>query len=145
MLTRLSILGILAGMALAVSACGDDGAIPGADCEEGTIETDSGLRYEEVECGEGDQAGRGSVVTVEYAVAVEGDDPFDSGTLPPFQLGTGAVVAGFDEGVSGMREGGQRRLVVPPDLHYGPEGRPPEIPPDTNLVFDVELLEVQSD
>ncbi len=134
-----------AAVVLVVAGCGDDGTdLAGADCEDGVIESESGLRYEELECGSGDTAGRGDVVTVEYAVTVEGqDEPFDSGTLPPFELGSGGVVQGFDEGVSGMRVGGKRRLIVPPELGYGPQGSPPEIPPDTNLIFDVELLEIQ--
>lgn len=136
---------VAAAVALVVAGCGDDGAdIAGGGCEDGVIESESGLRYEELECGSGDIAGRGDVVTVEYAVTVEGqDEPFASGTLPPFELGTGGVVQGFDEGVAGMRVGGKRRLIVPPELGYGPQGRPPEIPPDTNLIFEVELLEVQ--
>lgn len=136
---------VLAFSLSALIACGDETSTSDADCEDGVIETDSGLQYEEVSCGTGDAAGRGDVVTVEYAVALEGGEPFDSGTLRPFELGTGAVVPGFDEGVIGMRVGGERELEVPPELGYGPEGRPPQIPPDSTLVFEVELLEVQAD
>ena len=127
-----------------VAACGDEGIDAAGECDDGVIETDSGLRYEELECGDGDSAGRGDTVIVNYAVSLEGEEePFASGPLPPFEVGTGGVVQGFDEGMIGMREGGKRRLIVPPELGYGAQGRPPDIPPDTNLVFEVELLEIQ--
>lgn len=130
---------------LALGACGDGSGAGGGDCEDGVVETDSGLRYEDLECGSGDPAGRGDAVTVNYSVAIEGDEPFDSGSLPPFELGAGGVVPGFEEGVNGMRVGGKRRLIVPPDLGYGAEGRPPTIPPNSTLVFEVELVELQSE
>ena len=131
---------------LLVAACGEDGTgASGEGCEDGVVESESGLKYEDLECGEGDPVARGDVITVEYSIAVEGDEPFDSGTLPPFQVGSGGVVPGFDEGVTGMRVGGKRRLTVPPDLGYGPEGRPPTIPPNATLIFEVELLELQAE
>ena len=145
---RRSRLLLLLALALTLVGCADDDSTTAgsdAECEEGVVETDSGLEYENLECGSGEAAGRGDVVTVEYAVALEGDDPFDSGTLPPFELGTGSVVPGFDEGVVGMRVGGARELVVSPELGYGAEGRPPQIPPDSTLVFEVKLLELRAD
>ena len=63
----------------------------------------------------------------------------------PFQfaLGGGQVIAGWDEGIQGMKVGGVRELTIPPDLGYGAAGSPPVIPPDATLLFEVELLEVQ--
>jgi len=60
-----------------------------------------------------------------------------------FTLGAGQVIRGWDQGMLGMKIGGQRRLVLPPELGYGSAGSPPVIPPNATLVFDIELLEVQ--
>ena len=103
--------------------------------------------------GTGAEAVNGKVVSVDYAVwlfSLTGTD--NKGTLvgtslnsAPFSFtvgGTGTV-PGFDRGVVGMKVGGARRLIVPPDLAYGAQGSPPSIPPNSNLVFEVELLGVQ--
>jgi FKBP-type peptidyl-prolyl cis-trans isomerase FkpA len=102
--------------------------------------------------GTGTEAVGGSRVTVEYALwlfSTTGTD--NKGTLldtsvgrTPFQftLGTNAVIPGFDQGVTGMKVGGVRRLVVPPALAYGAAGNQ-SVPPNANLVFEVELLAVQ--
>ena len=64
------------------------------------------------------------------------NDTFD------FQLGAGMVIKGWDQGIVGMKVGGRRKLTVPPELGYGPMGYPPVIPPNSTLIFDVELVEV---
>ena len=153
---RSRLVALLAIFVLLLAACGEEGggteaeddadvAAPAeGECEEGVVETESGLKYEEVECGTGEEAGRGDTVTVKYRGALENGEEFDSGTLPPFQLGTGGVIAGFDEGITGMKVGGKRTLTIPPELGYGPQGSPPVIPPNATLIFDVELLELSS-
>lgn len=134
----------LAIVLLALGACGEEPAVStSGDCEEGIVTTESSLRYEEVECGEGDEAGRGDTVSVKYRGTLEDGTEFDSGTYP-FQIGAGMVIPGWEEGIAGMKVGGKRKLTIPPDLAYGPQGRPPVIPPDATLIFDVELLEIQA-
>ena len=113
----------------------------GGDCEEGTVTTESGLKYQEIECGDGETAGRGDTVSVKYRGTLEDGTEFDSGTYP-FQIGAGLVIAGWEEGIQGMKVGGKRRLIIPPELGYGPQGSGP-IPPNATLIFDVELLEIQ--
>lgn len=98
--------------------------------------------------GTGAEATTGREATVNYAgwlYATGAPDnkgrAFDAGSFP-FTIGQGRVIRGFEQGVTGMRVGGLRRLVIPPDLGYGAQGRPP-IPPNATLIFDVELLSVQ--
>ena len=143
---------LLAIVLFALGACGEETAPPAeedqsaaasGDCEEGTVTTESGLKYEEVECGDGEEAGRGDTVSVKYRGTLEDGKEFDSGTYP-FQIGAGMVIPGWEEGIAGMKVGGKRKLIIPPDLAYGPQGRPPVIPPNATLIFDVELLEIQA-
>lgn len=97
--------------------------------------------------GDGAEAKPGDLVTVDY-VGVdfdrgeEFDSSWDRGTPFPFELGEGGVIEGWDEGVAGMKEGGRRMLVIPPDLAYGKGGAPPAIGPDATLVFVIDLLDV---
>lgn len=108
------------------------------------IATASGLQYIEVVVGTGDEAKAGQRVSVHYTGwltdGTKFDSSRDSGRPFAFDLGRGGVIKGWDLGVSGMRVGGQRRLIIPPDLGYGVRGAPPRIPPSATLIFDVELL-----
>lgn len=140
----------------AAAACGDDEPSAGdggggggsGDCEVGeVVETDSGLEYEEVECGEGDEVARGDVVTVHYTGTLEDGEEFDSsrgGDPVSFPLESGQLIEGWVEGIPGMREGGRRKLTIPPELGYGEAGFPPAIPPDATLIFDVEVVGVEA-
>ena len=110
-------------------------------------QTPSGLYYEDLEVGTGAEAVGGTDVTVHYTGWLTDGTKFDSsvdrGTPFVFPLGAGRVIAGWDEGVSGMRVGGKRKLVIPAELGYGNNGAGNAIPPGATLVFDVELLSVQ--
>jgi hypothetical protein len=109
--------------------------------------TGSGLTYMEIEVGNGETPQSGQTVYVHYTMWLEesgkridsslGRDPFE------FVLGSGEVVDGFDEGLSSMREGGKRRLIVPPRLGYGRDDDYGDIPINSTLIFDVELVEVR--
>ena len=109
--------------------------------------TPSGLRYQDVKVGSGAVASAGKTVSVHYTGWLPNGEKFDSSrdrNQPfGFALGAGQVIAGWDEGVAGMKVGGRRKLVIPPDLAYGTAGAPPDIPPGATLVFDVELLDVR--
>jgi FKBP-type peptidyl-prolyl cis-trans isomerase len=107
----------------------------------------SGFWYADVAPGQGDSAGAGRTVTVHYTGWLPDGTKFDSsrdrGEPFAFTLGAGQVISGWDEGVKGMKVGGRRKLVLPPQLAYGDVGAPPAIPPNATLVFDVEVLKVQ--
>lgn len=82
-------------------------------------------------------------VGVTYADGKQFDASWDRGGEPfPFQLGGGRVIGGWDQGIVGMREGGRRQLVIPPDLGYGAQGAGTDIPPNATLVFVVDVVKV---
>ncbi len=118
----------------------------GTETENPVRETDSGLRYIDVEEGDGAEAKAGDTVSVHYTGWLVDGNKFDSsrdrGQPFVFPLGAGRVIKGWDEGVAGMKVGGVRKLIVPPELGYGTRGFPPVIPPNATLIFEVELLKV---
>ena len=108
----------------------------------------SGLVYEDRKVGDGDEAKAGTTVLVHYTGWLQADGTqFDTsrsrGQPFQFQLGKGSVIKGWEDGVPGMKVGGQRRLFIPPQLGYGDRGAGDAIPPKADLVFDVELVEVR--
>ncbi|MBD0268625.1 MAG: FKBP-type peptidyl-prolyl cis-trans isomerase [Cyanobacteria bacterium Co-bin8] len=112
--------------------------------EENLTTTSSGLQYIDLVEGTGAMPQTGQRVTVHYTGTLENGTTFDSsrdrGRPFQFNIGVGQVIKGWDEGVGTMRVGGQRKLVVPPELGYGARGAGGVIPPNSTLIFDVELL-----
>lgn len=101
----------------------------------------SGLYYRDLTVGTGAAAAVGQQVAAKYSGRLTDGTEFDAGTYP-FQLGARRVIAGWDEGLVGMRIGGKRQLVIPPDLAYGPAGSG-RIGPNAILIFTVELVALQ--
>jgi FKBP-type peptidyl-prolyl cis-trans isomerase len=115
--------------------------------EEKVIKTDSGLKYVELKEGKGERAREGDTVEVHYTGWLKDGKKFDSSLDRDepfsFKLGAKMVIKGWDEGVAGMRVGGKRKLIIPPDLAYGKRGAGKVIPADAELTFEVELLKIK--
>jgi peptidylprolyl isomerase len=147
------LVAVAALVALGPSACGKDKkAADGAIGTKPTLTVPSGnppttLQKKDLIVGKGAEAATGKKVTVQY-VGVhfsnkkQFDASWDNGQPFPFTLGAHNVIKGWDEGVPGMKVGGRRQLVIPPDLAYGPNGYPPVIGPNETLVFVVDLVSV---
>lgn len=103
-----------------------------------------GLIITDIVIGRGAEAQAGKIIGVQYRGTLTDGTEFDSSMGTPLRvpLGEGAIIKGWEEGVLGMKVGGKRRLKIPPELGYGAEGFPPEIPANAILVFEVELVEV---
>ncbi len=106
------------------------------------------LAIKEIEGGTGAEAKAGDEVTVQYVgVGYKSKEEFDSSWSRnepfSFQLGAGQVIPGWDQGVEGMKVGGRRELIIPPNLAYGPSGSPPVIGPNETLIFVIDLLAVE--
>jgi FKBP-type peptidyl-prolyl cis-trans isomerase FkpA len=105
------------------------------------------LEIKDLVVGKGAEAKAGDAVKVHYVGTLLNGEEFDAskkhGTEPfTFDLGKGRVIKGWDEGVAGMKVGGKRKLTIPPHLGYGARGAGPKIPPNSTLVFEVELVEI---
>jgi FKBP-type peptidyl-prolyl cis-trans isomerase len=124
---------------LTLAACGGGGNSSTAPTSGGT------LVIEDLVAGTGATAAIGDTVTVNYigkfTNGTQFDSSYDTGQPFPFRIGAGQVIAGWDQGVPGMKVGGKRRLTIPPSLAYGSQGRGP-IPPNATLVFDIDLLSI---
>ena len=107
----------------------------------------SGLKIEDLRAGDGAEARPGQQVSVHYVGTLVDGKKFDSsrdrGQPFTFKLGAGQVIQGWDQGVAGMKIGGLRKLTIPPELGYGPDGYPGAIPPNATLLFEDELIAVR--
>ena len=119
--------------------------------ESKMIKTATGLQYEDTKVGTGASPAKGQTCVMHYtgwlwengAKGKKFDSSLDRGTPFSFPIGQGRVIKGWDEGVSTMKVGGKRTLLIPPDLGYGSRGAGNVIPPNATLLFEVELLEVK--
>ncbi len=111
-----------------------------------TKTTPSGVKYETLKEGTGPEAKAGQKIKIHYTGMLQNGTKFDSsrdGEPLPVTIGIRQVIKGWDEGVPGMKVGERRRLTIPSQAAYGAAGRPPAIPPDSILIFDVELMGVE--
>ncbi len=122
-------------------------AMDNAETPDVSITTASGLKYIEITEGAGDLPKTGQTVSVHYTGTLESGKKFDSSRdrnqAFEFQIGEGQVIKGWDEGLSTMKVGGRRKLIIPAELGYGARGAGSVIPPNATLVFDVELLKIK--
>jgi FKBP-type peptidyl-prolyl cis-trans isomerase len=135
-LTLLAGLGVclLAGLAFA------------DDKDEKVIKTDSGLQYVELKEGKGDAAKKGDTVEVIYTGWLKDGTKIDSNVgkdAYPVTIGKTMVIQGWHEGLTGMKAGGKRKLIIPAALAYGKKGRPPVVPGDAELTFEVEVVKIK--
>ena len=142
----------LAGAALALAILAVSTPLGRSDAADNQVtEMPDGLKYTDSKTGDGATARSGNKVSVHYtgwlsdngAKGKKFDSSVDRGQPFQFTLGAKQVIAGWDEGVAGMKVGGKRTLTIPPELGYGSRGAPGAIPPNATLIFDVELLQVQ--
>lgn len=155
---HVGVFGLVVACVTLFPALAADAAAPGATLPTPAatapayVKTESGLQYTDVVIGKGVLATPGKAVRVHYTgwlqkpdggVGQKFDSSRDRGDPFAFALGGGQVIRGWDEGVAGMRVGGQRKLVIPASIGYGARGAGGVIPPNATLLFDVELLDVR--
>ena len=136
----------LAGLGTLLAVTSPGSAQDKKEEKKKVVTTKSGLKYEDLKEGTGAEAKKGDTVEVHYTGTLTNGKKFDSShdrNEPfSFKLGAGMVIKGWDEGVAGMKVGGKRKLMIPSKLGYGSRGAGKVIPPDADLVFEVELLKV---
>jgi FKBP-type peptidyl-prolyl cis-trans isomerase len=138
----------MAALALAFLTVGMAEARPDPEPEAKVVKTESGLQYQDLKAGTGDEAKKDNTVDVHYTGwlakdKTKFDSSLDRGKPFSFKLGAGRVIKGWDEGVAGMKVGGKRKLIIPSELGYGARGFPPVIPANAELTFEVELLKIK--
>ena len=124
---------------------------PFSFAEQAIVVPGSGLKYQDLVVGTGATAEIGKVVVVHLSGWLDDNgrkgvkffSSYDRGKPVSFKLGTAKVLQGWNEGVAGMKVGGRRRLMIPANLGYGAKGAGAIVPPDANLIFDIELLEIK--
>jgi len=145
--TILAVLAAIATGTAAAQTLTPDQTKALAAVSEGTTTTASGLRYKVLTEGKGDQPQKGQTVTAEYVGRLLDGTVFDASANHPaafqFAVGTGQVIKGWDEAFLDMKKGEKRLLVVPPELGYGEKGAGASIPPNSWLVFEVELIGIK--
>ena len=123
-------------------------AAPAIAQEAKPVELADGLKYTDAKVGDGAEAQKGYIVSVQYTgwlykngdKGAKFDSSLDAGKPITFKLGAGQVIKGWDEGITGMKIGGKRTLILKPELGYGARGAGGAIPPNATLIFDIELL-----
>jgi peptidylprolyl isomerase len=154
-------LTLAACAAIAIAGCGGDDSTTGAEAEspessatttKPVVKPPKGsppkqLQTKDLVEGSGEEAQAGDEVTVDYVgvnyrSGKQFDASWDRNEPFTFTLGGGEVIPGWDQGVEGMKVGGRRELIIPPELAYGATGYPPEIPPNETLIFVIDLREV---
>lgn len=143
--SKLIIIGVLVLLIGAIAAMRYN-ELPGKTPAPSTPPASAGLKVTDLKDGTGKAAKSGDRVSVHYIGTLTNGTKFDAsrdhGKPFEFTLGAGDVIKGWDEGVAGMKEGGKRKLVVPPELGYGARGAGGVIPPNATLIFEIELLKV---
>ncbi len=152
-------LTLVACAAIAIAGCGGGDSTTGSETTSSVDTTvkpvvkppkgspPKQLEVKDLVEGSGEEANSGNEVTVDYVgIDYKSGKEFDSSWSRnepfTFTLGAGEVIPGWDQGVEGMKEGGRRELIIPPELAYGSAGSPPAIPPDETLIFVIDLREV---
>lgn len=147
---RFPLLALVAALGFSVSATADDKKddiykLPSLD-DKGWKKQDSGLKIWDVTEGKGEVVKANATVKVHYTGWLTNGTVFDSSRKrdEAISFGLNQVIKGWTEGVQGMKVGGTRRLLIPAELGYGKKGQGDDIPPNSTLVFDIELLEVKN-